>query len=154
VSACCVRAALLREDSRSSPPFRPRAAAVALVKLSGGQYMRFKHDGITDMDSAGLLETLAASKGFSNDLAGVKQGQCTVAVGACARKRGPTAEEEAAAEMLVGADTIGELLERGSPPILFIRVALPAAAGESSRSYLALARLSRHALTVELRSGV
>jgi hypothetical protein len=115
--------------------------------------MRFKHDGIAVMDAADLLKALGKDEGFVASLKNKELDKCAVTVGACADIEGPTAAEEAAAKKLVGGATIASKVA-GSPPILFIRVALPAAAGESSRSYLALARLSRHALTVELRSGV
>jgi hypothetical protein len=80
-----------------------------------------------------LLIALSESKGFENDLKDVKKSQCAVAVGACESVEGPTTEEAAAAKVLVGGATVA-MKVTGLPPVLFIRVDLPAAAGESSRS--------------------
>ena len=75
-----------------------------------------------------LLEALSESKGFANDLAGVKLGQCAVRVHT-KRIAGkvPTAEEESSSTEQVGADTIGSLA--GDATMLFVRVELPATAG-------------------------
>ena len=90
---------------------RPRAL---LVKVGNGSY-RVLHPppgkDIThflDMDASTLLETIASSKLFANDMKGVAMGQCTVASITSTAKVQPTAEELAHSTVLEGTQTLGD----------------------------------------------
>ncbi len=123
-SYCALRFAFERSRPK---PIRPRAAT-AFVKVGSGYYSDFEHPELLGMRRMRLLEALSESKGFANDLAGVKLGQCAVHVHT-KRIAGeePTTEVEALAKPLTGMSTIGFLASGVAMP--FIRVKLPPTAG-------------------------
>jgi len=113
---------------RSRPKTILPRAATAFVKVGSGYYSAFVDPVLLSMTRMPLLEALSESKGFANDLAGVKLGQCSVHVHT-KRIAGeePTTEEEAVAKPLKGINTIGSLA--GDATTLFVRVELPTTAG-------------------------
>jgi hypothetical protein len=100
-----------------------------------------------------LLEALADSKRFRNDMKDVKLGQCKVFLLRRVAGKKPTADEEADTVVLEEADTISEALQAagGTGGLLagattgnvFIRVRLPGAQpmGESNAARAGVAAL-------------
>jgi hypothetical protein len=60
------------------------------------------------MDASTLLETIASSKLFANDMKGVAMGQCTVSFITSTATVQPKAEELAHSTVLEGTQTLGE----------------------------------------------
>ncbi len=79
------------------------------------------------MDRMALLEALAQSPRFANDLKGEPLGKCKVFVLHSVAGSVPTAADEAPSNMreLVGTSAVGELLPPNYSGVVFVRVRLP-----------------------------
>jgi hypothetical protein len=118
-------------------------ARVVLVKVGDGYYSDVTLD-VTGMRRMALLEALAVTRAFEVKLRNVALDECAVSVCASASKKAPSAEEEAAARALEGAEALTDLagdMVTAALPYLYIHVQLPpsvvagAGAGGESMHY-------------------
>lgn len=124
-------------SAAAAPPFEPDK--IFFKVGDGREYLRFRDAtwaALKDMDMGELLEALAGSKIFGNELKDVKLSGCIVAIlkGALpADRRVPIAADEAAHNVVMTrgplalVDTVAEGNCTGNQ--LFIRVHLPGDAG-------------------------
>ena len=114
-----------------------------LVKVGDGQYSLVKLD-LMEMDRMGLLEALAASRGFAVELRDVALGQCIVTACASASKNSPSEAEKASSCTLEGTETLGELasgMAAAAGTNLFVRVTLPGGSTTTSAGMAAQGEL-------------
>jgi hypothetical protein len=97
-----------------------------LVKVGAGEYREWWRDkDVLQMSATAILDELATSRIFPNDLKDVPLGQVQVWVLPCALGEEPSAADEKAAIKLRGSKPISSIMKSGDKQNVAIHVTLP-----------------------------